>query len=47
MKLLKDANNKLILRTCLTEMLKNACKIFKILLNVVKNGVKFMKLQQE
>jgi len=44
MKLSNDVNNKLIFVICWMETWKNACKISKILLNVVKNGEKFMKL---
>lgn len=43
MKLLKDAKKSSKLRICLMVMLKNANKIFVILLNAVENGKKFMK----
>ena len=42
MKSLKDAKNKLTLKICLMETLKNACKIYKTVLIVVINGKKYI-----
>lgn len=42
MKLLKDAKNKLTSKICQMEILKNACKIYKIVLTVEINGEKFI-----
>ena len=45
MKLSKGVKAKSILKTCLMEMLKNVLLIYKIVLNVEDNGLKFMKDQ--